>query len=175
VFGGIGYVEETGIAQRWRDSRIAPIYEGTNGIQAIDLVARKLPRDGGAWIKSLMGEMSETAQARSGQAAVGTSADALGEALDHLGSATDWMLQRIGQAPRDALAGAEAYLELLAVTVGGWLMVRRAQLPDGGSPATTAAEARCYAVEVLTSTAGLLARATAGAGHLDDAFDHPSP
>ena len=64
ILGGTGYVEESGMAQRLRDSRIAPIYEGTNGIQAIDLVTRKLPRDGGRWIRTLMDEIAATVNRR---------------------------------------------------------------------------------------------------------------
>src|SRR5690606_36512861 len=127
VHGGMGYVEETGIAQRLRDSRIAPIHEGTNGIQAIDLVVRKLPRDAGAAIRALLADIDATvsdAQAR--RAELGRAASALTDAARALRQATGWMLDEGRADPADMLAGATAYTELCGATVGGWLLTRRA-------------------------------------------------
>jgi len=160
VHGGMGYIEETGIAQRLRDSRIAPIYEGTNGIQAIDLVTRKLARDDGAAIRSLIAEIAATAAA--------ASSPALADAVDAVRSATDWILQQPPGSP-DVLAGATAYTELCGITIAGWLLTRRAlQAQATASPradeATT--DAATFAVESLSMAPGLARRATAGAAHL---------
>ena len=108
VHGGMGFIEETGAAQHWRDSRIAPIYEGTNGIQAIDLVGRKLPMDNGASLTALLEEMA-----------------GLDKNLDQAASATaeaaHWLIEHPGD---DSLAGATPFLEMLGLTVGGWAMAR---------------------------------------------------
>ena len=160
VHGGMGYVEETGIAQRLRDSRIAPIYEGTNGIQAIDLVTRKVVRDGGLAMGALLADIGATVgEAASGPAA--RPAAALGEAVQALRSATEWLVARTD--PADVLAGATAYTELCGITVGGWLLVRRA-LVTGADEALVDAEV--FAVESLTSAPGLAHRSTAGSAHL---------
>ncbi|HSG78570.1 MAG TPA: acyl-CoA dehydrogenase family protein, partial [Acidimicrobiia bacterium] len=105
VHGGMGYVEETGAARLLRDARIAPIYEGTNGIQADDLATRKLPLRGGDAVRELLAEMRRTA----GEAASSELADLalpLGAAIDALAEASEWLLGRLGEAPNDAKAGA---------------------------------------------------------------------
>ncbi|MYI20944.1 MAG: acyl-CoA dehydrogenase [Acidimicrobiia bacterium] len=122
VHGGMGYVEETGASQYCRDVRIAAIYEGTNGIQAIDLVGRKLPVRGGAVVHELLDRVAETAeQLHPDLAALReplTSATAVAR------SCTDWLLANPGDA---ALAGATPYLRLLASVVGAWLLARSAE------------------------------------------------
>jgi alkylation response protein AidB-like acyl-CoA dehydrogenase len=120
VHGGMGFVEEGGAAQFYRDARIAPIYEGTNGIQAIDLVGRKLTADRGAAIRALVAEARETAAACGSR---GGPFHRIGERLDSaavaLGAATTWLLEQ----PRiDVLAGASAYLTLAAETAGAMLV-----------------------------------------------------
>ncbi len=126
VYGGMGFVEETGIAQRYRDARIAPIYEGTNGIQAIDLVGRKVGRDGGAALRELLVEVEASiSAARSSAALVGVAAF-LAVALETLRSATEWIIEHQRSAVVDVLAGATAYLELAAVVTAGHLFVRQA-------------------------------------------------
>src|SRR5437016_8326785 len=114
VHGGMGYIEETGAAQHYRDARIAPIYEGTNGIQAIDLVTRKLPLSGGATVKAYIGEIKRTAAAANAATALGFGATGarLGEAAASLERATDWLLGRPQNNPEAALAGATPYLRL---------------------------------------------------------------
>src|SRR4029453_8356714 len=94
VHGGMGYVEETGAAQHFRDARIAPIYEGTNGIQAIDLVTRKLPLAGGATVRAYIGELRRTVEAVNvaNDPAFGWTGVRLQDAVDSLQRATDWLL-----------------------------------------------------------------------------------
>jgi hypothetical protein len=116
VHGGMGYVEETGVAQLWRDIRVSAIYEGTNGIQAMDLVGRKLSMDGGAAVQGLLGEARETAEAARA-AGEGPLADALARAVERAREATAWMLA----APdaNDRFAGATPYLAMMALVLGG--------------------------------------------------------
>jgi hypothetical protein len=137
VFGGMGFVEETGIAQRYRDVRIAPIYEGTNGIQAIDLVGRKVARDGGMAMNELLADVDATLSAASdatlspsaaAAAAVADAATSLARAAESLRQATEWVVAHPGSA--DVLAGATAYLALAASVAAGNFMVRQALLGD---------------------------------------------
>ena len=114
VHGGMGFVEDTGAAQILRDSRIAPIYEGTNGIQAIDLVQRKLFRDGGAEMRALLAEVRATDPR-------------LHAAADAVGAATDWMLANAAR-PDAAQASAVAYLDAAGWLLGGWELARAAAL-----------------------------------------------
>ncbi len=109
VFGGMGYVEETGVAQHFRDARIAPIYEGTNGIQAMDLVGRKLPMRAGGVVGDFLGDVVDTVgrvqKAGEGFAEI---ADALGEAVDALRESTNWLMTNGLEDVRNALAGGVA-------------------------------------------------------------------
>ena len=161
VHGGIGYVEETGAAQHFRDARIAPIYEGTNGIQAIDLVTRKLPLAGGATIKAYLGELRRTVAAidATNDPAFGWTGVRLGEALDSLERATQWMLARPQQDA--ALAGATPYLRLFATAAGGTLLAEEAlaatRLPGDAvaDPAARIAIARFFAENIAVQGRGL--------------------
>ncbi len=119
VFGGMGYVEETGVAQHLRDARIAPIYEGTNGIQAIDLVARKLASDGGATVLALLDELAPASLPTAVADLAAPLSDAIGVARD----VTALLLER-GDRPLDVLAGATPYLRLLSTVVATGLIVR---------------------------------------------------
>ena len=118
VHGGMGFIEETGAAQHLRDARIAPIYEGTNGIQAIDLAGRKIAREGGETMTALIAEM------RASIAAMGHDHARLSKAIDELERATNWIVQSFAENPVTALAGAVPYLRLAGIAIGGWLMVR---------------------------------------------------
>ena len=171
VLGGAGYIEESGMAQRLRDSRIAPIYEGTNGIQAIDLVARKLNRSDGAWVRSLLDEIASSIPT-----AVDTtdplqpSYTHLLEALGTLRESTEWMLARFSSHRNDVLAGASSYLELFGLTMGGWLMVKRAEFSRSQSSkngSRTVAECNFFALEFLSRAVGLAQPIRAGASRLE--------
>ena len=137
VHGGAGYIEETGAAQYLRDARIAPIYEGTNGIQANDLVGRKLGRDRGEAARELLAEMRSTLPALSGLPALAPVAAVLGDGLDALDRATDYL---VTTEPALAAAGSAPYLALFGTVAGGWLMARLALAAQDGAPAFAAAK-----------------------------------
>lgn len=149
VHGGMGFVEETGIAQRYRDVRIAPIYEGTNGIQAIDLVGRKVGRDRGAAMAELCADIAATAQRASEVHGLEVAAASLDRALEALREATDWVVAKGGAASVDVLAGATAYQELAGAVTAGHLLI--AQACDG--TALDVARATVFAVEHLDRVA----------------------
>ena len=164
VHGGMGFVEETGAAQHWRDSRILPIYEGTNGIQAIDLVTRKLPLDGGAAVKSYLAEIDATIAdlKTSNWPDLGEIAERLREGLKALGAATAWIGDALNANPEAALAGATPYLRLFGTVSGAGYLARGALSAD--APATQTALARFFAENVLTAAPGLAATVMRGAG-----------
>ena len=128
VHGGVGYVEETGAAQHVRDAWLGAIYEGTNGIQAIDLVTRKAPLAGGALIGKHIDELSRIVDAVSAtnEAAFGCSAARLAESVESLRRVTRWVLARLEQNTDAALAGAAQYLRLFGVATGGCYLARQA-------------------------------------------------
>ncbi len=138
IHGGMGFIEETGAAQHYRDARIAPIYEGTNGIQAIDLAGRKLGLEGGEGVRALIADMRAGAAALSGHAdgRLKPLGGRLSAAIDAAEAATAWISERRGQP--DALAGATAYLTLMGETVGGWLRARARSPQPRAAPATSA-------------------------------------
>jgi alkylation response protein AidB-like acyl-CoA dehydrogenase len=159
VHGGMGYIEETGAAQHYRDARIASIYEGTNGIQAIDLVTRKLPLDGGLTVKMLLDELRQIIVAVSArnETAFGATATRLTEAVDSVARASAWLLDRLDTAPEQALAGATPYLRLFAVTAGGVFIAQEAMAAaasDGGA-AGRRALSRFYAEHIAVAAAGI--------------------
>ncbi|MGY6500590.1 MAG: acyl-CoA dehydrogenase [Acidimicrobiales bacterium] len=125
IHGGMGYVEETGVAQHYRDARIAPIYEGTNGIQAMDLVGRKLPMRGGAVVTEHLDRIAAIGTELA-EAGLVDAASELADAVEATRAATTWLIENGLADPRHALAGATPYLRMLAVTTGGWLMARQA-------------------------------------------------
>ena len=174
VHGGAGYIEETGAAQFYRDARIAPIYEGTNGIQAIDLMGRKLAIENGAAVKELLDEIWTIV------AALKTHDDAwlhtvgvrLEAAAGAAQSATSWMIERRGHAQPDALTGAHAYLRLMGDLIGGVFLAKGAMAASGRLKAakdndlwwqTRIGLARLFADHVLAQAPGLTASVTAGA------------
>jgi alkylation response protein AidB-like acyl-CoA dehydrogenase len=142
IHGGMGFIEETGAAQYYRDARIAPIYEGTNGIQAIDLVGRKLSMNGGEAAKSLIAEMKTTAL-QLAKLFSGKPLERFQSAVEAIEDATFWMLDRKAEpeSGADVLAGADAYLKLMGDVIGGWMLARgaiaaKARLDAGdGDPA----------------------------------------
>ncbi len=172
VHGGAGYIEETGAAQHYRDARIAPIYEGTNGIQAIDLMGRKLALENGQAVRDLLDEIWSTIGALKSSSnawlhAIGTRLEATSGAAQ---TATSWMVERRGHSQPDALAGATAYLRLLGDLTGGWMLAKgalSAAAHDGDDSEqwyrTRIGLARVFAEQVLAQSPGLAAGATAGA------------
>ena len=128
VHGGMGFIEETGAAQHYRDARITSIYEGTNGIQSIDLVTRKLAANGGASVWSLLAELDATVKQVEGSndPAFGTTSAKLRDALGSLDRASRWLLERVASKPNDALAGATPYLRLFGATLGGCMLAGEA-------------------------------------------------
>jgi acyl-CoA dehydrogenase len=138
VHGGMGFVEETGAAQHYRDARILAIYEGTNGIQSIDLVLRKLPLAGGETVKASIARYRAAAEAvaKLNDPAFGKAGQRLREAVDCLERTTDWMLKTMGPSPADAMAGATPYLRLFGLAAGGCYLAEaalaaRAAMQDG--------------------------------------------
>src|ERR1700751_4289055 len=121
IHGGMGFIEETGAAQHYRDARITPIYEGTNGIQSIDLVTRKLAANGGESVWALLDELTDIVKQveASNDPAFGTTGAKLRDALTSLERTSRWLLERVTSAPNDALAGATPYLRLFGSTLGG--------------------------------------------------------
>ena len=170
VFGGMGFIEETGAAQHLRDARIAPIYEGTNGIQALDLVNRKLPQ--GRW-KNLFADIRATIRGLPGDGDLGAIAPYLDDGLAALENATVWMVGNHGDGFNDAAAGATPYLRMFGIVAGGWLLARQAivaseRLAAGeGDPAFLKAKivtARFFAEQIVPQATALLGPVTRGAG-----------
>jgi alkylation response protein AidB-like acyl-CoA dehydrogenase len=165
VHGGMGFVEETGAAQHYRDARIAPIYEGTNGIQAMDLAGRKLSDGEGEAVRELVADIARTSSALA-QGPLADIGARLSSGIQAIETATAWMMPRRG-AP-DALAGASAYLKLMGDVVGGWMLAKGAlAAADGPEASLRAALAKIYADQVLSGAPGLAEAATAGAGALE--------
>lgn len=161
IHGGMGYIEETGAAQHLRDARIAPIYEGTNGIQSIDLVMRKLPLSGGTQINGFIAELKAIADevAASNRPEFGATADRLNASIRDLEEATDFMLSAQAEGRiADALSGATPYLRVAGLSLGGALLAKGA-LRSVSEPAARLAErtllARSFCETVLGETAGL--------------------
>ncbi|GAK46118.1 acyl-CoA dehydrogenase domain-containing protein [Tepidicaulis marinus] len=171
VHGGMGFIEETGAARFYRDARILPIYEGTNGIQAIDLVTRKLPLGNGEVVKAYLDEIAESVEkARaSNDPDLGIVADRLEEGLSGLEEATDWMLARLKDAPNDCLAGASPYLKLFGTVAGGHYLTRAALLASGEEGPKVLA--RFFAENFAGPAKGLVSAAIAGESALMDRAD----
>ncbi|HTK35434.1 MAG TPA: acyl-CoA dehydrogenase [Caulobacteraceae bacterium] len=153
VHGGMGFIEETGAAQHYRDARIAPIYEGTNAIQALDLAGRKLAADGGASVRELLADIRADLPRLDGSLA-GFGAR-LGAGADAVEAATAWMLA--GKGSPDGLAGASPFLKLFGDVTGGWMLAKGALAdPD------RAGLARLYGEHVLAGAPALTAAVQAG-------------
>ena len=171
VHGGMGFVEETGVAQYLRDARVATIYEGTTGIQAADLVGRKLPANNGAAMAALIAEMREV-QVRLGNEipAIGTP---LAAAIEAQEQATAWILENIASHPAEAMAASFNYMMLTGFVCGGWQMARaalaaNAGLASGGDADFNRAKivtATFYAEQILPKAASLLTLVRAGGSH----------
>ena len=165
VFGGMGYVEEAGAAQHFRDARIAPIYEGTNGIQAIDLVMRKLPLDGGGFVESYITHMREVLDPLGSVAGFADAAAALEAALDTLSETTSWLLTHRDET-NDVLAGATPYCRMFGIIAGGWQMARAAVVAAEAGLDDKLVTTRFYLEQIVPTAAGLAPSVTRGAANL---------
>ena len=164
VHGGMGFIEETGAAQHYRDARITSIYEGTNGIQSIDLVTRKLAVNNGASVRALLDELKGIVGQveASNDPAFGTTGVKLRGALGALERTSEWLLERVASAPNDALAGATPYLRLFGSTLGGCMLAGEAlaarsegQGDGGGDPQRYVALARFFAENITVQAPSL--------------------
>jgi acyl-CoA dehydrogenase len=162
VHGGMGFIEETGAAQHYRDARITTIYEGTNGIQSIDLVTRKLAANGGAAVWTLLGELTEIVirVETSNDPAFGTTGAKLRDALGSLDRTSRWLLERVTSAPNEALAGATPYLRLFGATLGGCMLAGEALAArdlgeDVGDPQRYVTLARFFAENISVQAPAL--------------------
>ncbi len=160
VHGGMGFIEETGAAQHYRDARITSIYEGTNGIQSIDLVTRKLAANGGEAVWKLLDELSAIVKQveASNDPAFGTTGAKLRDALGSLERSSKWLLERVTSAPNDALAGATPYLRLFGSALGGCMLAGEALAAKSsgeGEPARYVALARFFAENIAVAAPSL--------------------
>jgi acyl-CoA dehydrogenase len=179
VHGGMGYVEETGAAQFLRDVRVAAIYEGTTGIQSNDLVGRKLGRDRGAAMATLLKELLEGLNdVRATDVPTKVAKNAAIEALVTLRDTTDWLLQLHGESPARALAVSVPYLMLCGTVLGGALLARSAGLATAALAAGSGdadfykgklQTARYYAEQVLPAAVGLARVVKTGSTSVADA------
>lgn len=166
VVGGMGYIRETGVEQHERDVRISSIYEGTNGIQAIDLIGRKLDLDGGKTLATVVSDIGATANELGG--AEGTR---LADAATAVEEGADWLRKAYSAEPRDALAGATPYLRLLSTTVAGWQIGQQALAArtDSSDPylAAKSATASFFLTQALPHATALLPSVTGGCALID--------
>ena len=177
IHGGMGYIEETGAAQHYRDARIAAIYEGTNGIQSIDLALRKLPLSGGETVKRYLVELRDIAERvqASNNPAFGATAQRIRETLDSLERACAWIMPRLSTDTRSVLAGATPFLRLFATAVGGSLLAKEAlaAIQDGDGAASAGADrvalARFFAENISVQSTGLEAAVVEGAVSVNEA------
>ena len=183
VHGGMGYIEETGAAQHYRDARILPIYEGTTAIQANDLLSRKTARDAGAVARSLIAQMRETAarlKQRTGADFTAMHAR-LTAGVDAYEAVVDYLVRALGSDVRAAFAGAVPYLQLAGTVHGGWQLARSALAADSAIAAGASdlsflrakiATARFFGEHVLSHAPALaIAVSSGGAGALALAAD----
>jgi hypothetical protein len=179
----MGFVEEAGAAQFMRDARITTIYEGTTGIQANDLMGRKIAREGGATIKAVIGMMEQTRADVSKQAgpAFVALAAALGRGIEALKQATDYIVGNYGKDVRTVAVGAVPFLRLMGIVSGGWMMARAALVAQSKITAGDAdpfypakiATAHFYAEHAMSEAAGLaqeVVQGGASALSLDEAM-----
>jgi acyl-CoA dehydrogenase len=168
VFGGHGYIAEHGMEQFVRDARIAMIYEGANGVQALDLVGRKLPKDGGRALRAFFGEVSAYIKEHGADAAMSPYVTPLGKALGELQEATMWLVQHAMASPENAGAGATDYMHLFGLVALGymWCLIAQAaqaKAGDNGRMAQRLTTGRFFMERILPASSAHLARIKAGA------------
>jgi hypothetical protein len=173
IHGGMGYVTESGASQPLRDALICPIYEGTTGIQANDLIARKVLRDGGASLNRWLAQVDRTLVEMANQPALDDLVSQLGQGVASVRRVGQWIAQAHPQRPLEVLAAAVPFLKLAGVVAGGWQMARAAmaavRLLEAGSASESesflrakVATARFYATHVLPQTGALAVTAMRG-------------
>src|SRR5471032_2802693 len=170
MFGGHGYIAEWGMEQFVRDARIAMIYEGANGIQALDLVGRKLPRDGGRAVMAFFKEVAGFAKEHGGDEALKPYVTPLSSALGHLQQATTWLMQNAMMKPDNAGAGATDYMQLFSLVTFAYMWARMAKVASekiaagGATPylTTKLVNGRFFMERMLPETALHLARIQTG-------------
>jgi alkylation response protein AidB-like acyl-CoA dehydrogenase len=152
VHGGMGFIEETGAAQYYRDARITTIYEGTTGIQANDLLGRKIAREGGATVKVLLAELRtlDGELARSKNADVQALRASLAAGASAISACVDFVLANAGKDLRVAFAGAVPFLKLMGITCGGWQMARAALVSEA-KLAAREGDAKFYSAKIATA------------------------
>ncbi len=163
VHGGMGFIEETGAAQHFRDARIGPIYEGTNGIQAIDLVSRKLPSNGGETINAFIAGLNQTVRGvkASNEPSFGHMGECLEASVAALEETSRWLLSQLSANKSAALAGATPFGRLFGIAAGGSFLAKGALMAARGAgvhaanPDIPVAEARHYAESLMGETEGL--------------------
>jgi acyl-CoA dehydrogenase len=175
IFGGHGYIRESGMEQFVRDARIPMIYEGTNGIQALDLVGRKLAKDGGRAITAFFNEVSAYVKERAADPSMRPFVAPVGTALGDLQQATLWFMQNAIGKPDNAGAGATDYMHLLGLVVLGYMWCRIAEAAAARRAGDTTGRmqaklvtARFFVDRMLPETASHLARIRAGAASVMD-------
>ena len=170
MFGGHGYIAENGMEQFVRDARIAMIYEGANGIQALDLVGRKLPRDGGRAVMSFFSEVATFAKDHGADEAMKPFVAPLSTALGHLQQATTWLMQNAMMKPDNAGAAATDYMQLFGLVTFAYMWARMAKVAQdkiaggGATPylTTKLVTGRFFMERMLPETALHLARIQTG-------------
>lgn len=171
VFGGHGYVADAGVEQYARDGRVSAIYEGTNGIQALDLVTRKLAKDGGRRLRLFTERVRADLQVHAGAATLQSLCGPLAASLERLERVSAHLIAAAGEHPRDVAAAATPYLRLAGLVGGAWMWLRMTAAAARGSDAARArrksACARFYAEHLLPECAQLEAQILAGAATLD--------
>jgi hypothetical protein len=169
----MGFIEETGAAQYYRDVRISQIYEGTNGIQALDLVTRKVPLSRGATMRNYIDDLRRTVEAvkAANDPAFGATGARLAEATESLSGATEWLLAALASNPDAALAGATTYLRLFGSAAGGCMLAGEALAAarhderngEGADKAGRVAIARFFAENLAVQAPALARIVTNGA------------
>lgn len=168
VYGGHGYISENGVEQYVRDSRVFPIYEGTNGIQALDLVTRKLIRDGGRRYRLFVGRIQADLQRLQNADGVEDIHGALVSGVECLESCTKWLMKTYGSAERDVEAAATPYLQICALVGGGWMWLRMAHASTKTEHERTKhALADFYGAYLMPEVRILETRVKAGASIID--------
>jgi acyl-CoA dehydrogenase len=170
MYGGHGYIAEHGMEQFVRDARIAMLYEGANGIQALDLVGRKLPRDGGRAVMAFFGEVAAFAKEHGTDEAMKPYVAPLSTALGHLQQATTWLMQNAMMKPDNAGAAATDYMQLFGLVTFGYMWARMAKVAQvkiagsGTTPylSTKLVTGRFFMERMLPETALHLARIQTG-------------